>query len=365
MKHRSDYIEIITRYEEIRDNARRILSPRCKLCKACNGVACSGHHTGFLDFGAKGNGAGFRNSYDALKRIRIELDPIHENYDPDITTDLFGHTFDLPVFASPAGRFIMSTPPESPYYPNNGLYAKALIQGCNKAGGLAWLGDNLSDDYYSEMIEAIGEADGAGIETVKPWADKKKIEWRISECNRNNIIAMAMDLDIIGFGHHLAPVIGPDAHCQTFDVEGLREIIQMAQMPFIVKGIMTPKAAEKAVKAGASGIVVSNHGGNVVEDSRSPVDVLPSIKKAVGNDIKIFADGAVRTGEDVFKLLALGADGVGICRPYIAAVYGGGAEGAYLLTEKLYWELKAIMRMADCKTIRDITPDKVYIESCR
>ena len=107
--------------------------------------------------------------------------------------------------------------------------------------------------------------------------------------------------------------------------------------------------------------MISNHGGNVVEDSLAPCDVIEDIRKELGDTIKIFADGGVRSGEDVFKMLALGADAVGIGRPYTVAVYGGGQNGANIYTQKIYWELINIMRLTDCRTLKDITRDKLII----
>ena len=99
------------------------------------------------------------------------------------------------------------------------------------------------------------------------------------------------------------------------NVEELKEFVQAVDVPVVIKGIMSVKAAVKAAKTGAYGILISNHGGNVVENSMAPCDVVADIRKELGNSIKIFADGGVRSGEDVFKMLALGADAVGIGRP--------------------------------------------------
>jgi hypothetical protein len=142
-------------------------------------------------------------------------------------------------------------------------------------------------------------------------------------------------------------------------VEELKEMVKRAERPFIIKGIMSPKAAAKAAEAGAYGILISNHGGNIVENSLAPCDVIEDIRKEVGDSLKVFADGGVRSGEDVFKMLALGADAVGIGRPYVQSVYGGGKYGAYIYTQKIYWELVNIMRLTDCHTLKDITRDKV------
>lgn len=102
---------------------------------------------------------------------------------------------------------------------------------------------------------------------------------------------------------------------------------------------MTARGAEKALEAGASGIVVSNHGGRVLDHCPATAEVLPEIVDAVGGKMTIFVDGAIRSGMDMFKALALGADAVLIGRPFVTTVYGGGEEGVQLYVQKLKAEL--------------------------
>ena len=90
---------------------------------------------------------------------------------------------------------------------------------------------------------------------------------------------------------------------------------------------MTPQGAEKAVSAGADAIVVSNHGGRVLDGVPATAEVLPQIVDAVGGDITILVDGGIRTGLDVFRALALGADAVMVCRPFVVATYAAGKQG--------------------------------------
>ena len=89
--------------------------------------------------------------------------------------------------------------------------------------------------------------------------------------------------------------------------------------------------------------------------------MIADIRKAVGPEMKVFADGGVRSGEDVFKMLALGADAVGIGRPYVVAVYGGAEDGANIYTQKIYWELQNIMRLTNCRNLSEITADKLIL----
>ena len=123
---------------------------------------------------------------------------------------------------------------------------------------------------------------------------------------------------------------------------------------------MTPNGAKKAVEAGASAIVVSNHGGRVQGDCPSTAEVLPSIADAVGGQITIFVDGGIRSGVDVFKALALGADAVLIGRPVIPAIYAEGAEGLNVYLDKIYNELVDTMTMCGARKLSDIDSSFVY-----
>ena len=360
MEHTMNLNDVLVLFGKYQDEARKVLNPSCHVCKVCNGRACAGRYTNSLEFGAKGNNNGFIHAYDALKDIKIELDVIHDDYDPDTSIELFGHHFDLPVFASPIAKILTDYEFKSPFFNNNGAYADALIKGCYEAGGMAWLGDNKEEGYFPGQIAPIKEADGVGVPTIKPWADRNEFWKRVKWCQEVGAMAIATDLDAIGLGYQYSGKVGSknEGVCAR-NVEELKEFVQAVDVPVVIKGIMSVKAAVKAAKTGAYGILISNHGGNVVENSMAPCDVVADIRKELGNSIKIFADGGVRSGEDVFKMLALGADAVGIGRPYVVAVYGGGKDGASIYTQKIYWELQNIMRLANCRTLKDITMDKL------
>ena len=92
-----------------------------------------------------------------------------------------------------------------------------------------------------------------------------------------------------------------------------------------------------------------------------PLMILPEIVKAVDGQIPVFVDCGIESGMDVFKALALGADGVLICRPFVTAVYGGGEEGVKLYIDKIGGELSDAMTMCGAKSLKDITPDMVFV----
>ncbi|MBQ9255677.1 MAG: alpha-hydroxy-acid oxidizing protein, partial [Acidaminococcaceae bacterium] len=171
--------------------------------------------------------------------------------------------------------------------------------------------------------------------------------------------AFACAMDVDGAGLPFLKKLNTSAGSKS--TEELAEIIRNAGLPFIVKGIMTVKGALKAKEAGASAIVVSNHGGRVLDQCPATAEVLPEIVDAVKGSMKILVDGGIRSGVDIFKALAIGADAVIIARPYVTAVYGAGAEGVHILTQKLAAELEDTMEMCGAHTLAEITRDMVRL----
>ena len=137
-------------------------------------------------------------------------------------------------------------------------------------------------------------------------------------------------------------------------VEQLRELCEYAKMPVIIKGVMTVRGAVKAADAGAAAIIVSNHGGRVLGGAAATAEVLPEIVDAVGGRVKIIVAGGIRSGTDIFRALAIGADAVMICRPFLISYYGGKTDGIVSYIEKLRAELKDTMYMCGARKISDI-----------
>ena len=135
----------------------------------------------------------------------------------------------------------------------------------------------------------------------------------------------------------------------------LKELVQCTKMPFILKGVMTVDEAELAVEAGAKGIVVSNHGGRVLDYTPGTADVLPAIAAKVKGKVVIFVDGAVRRGTDVLKLLALGADACLVGRPLIRGAHGAGRQGVALMLNAMRQELMDSMVLTGTASVRNVS----------
>ena len=335
-------------YQEVLQQARGCIGPFCKACPVCNGLACKNTVPGP---GAKGIGTGFIRNYQKWQELCVNMDTICENGPVDISLSLFGQSFAAPIFAAPVGALKMHYGDKY----DDLTYNNILVSACASIGIAAFTGDGMDPAVMNGAIDAIAASDGDGIPTVKPW-DMDTIFQKLDAVQSANPIAIAMDIDAAGLpflkNHQ------PPAGSKT--VAELKEIIQYAHRPFILKGIMTVRGAEKAMEAGASAIVVSNHGGRVLDQCPATAEVLPAIADAVGGRMKILVDGGIRTGMDVFKALALGADGVLIGRPYVVMVYGAGADGVRIYTDKLTAELKDTMAMCGAHKLSDIRREMIH-----
>lgn len=147
------------------------------------------------------------------------------------------------------------------------------------------------------------------------------------------------------------------ANATWSDLEWLRSI---TPVPLIVKGLLNPEDAAKAVDAGCDGIIVSNHGGRSVDTVPAAIDALPRIVDRVGSRVPVLMDGGVRRGTDVFKALALGAKAVLIGRPYLHALASDGAVGVARTVEILRTELEMTMGLMGCPLLSDITPERLW-----
>ena len=335
-------------YNEVLAQARTCMGPYCKACPVCNGLGCRNTVPGP---GAKGLGTGFIRNYQKWQELCLNMDTICENGPADSTFDFFGTKLVAPVMAAPVGAMKLHYGDKY----DDLTYNDLLVSSCAKSGVLAFTGDGTNAAVMDGALAAISAAGGMGVPTVKPW-DRDTVFAKLEQVRKADPVAIAMDIDAAGlpFLQNLTPPAGSKT------VPELREIIDYAKKPFIIKGIMTVKGARKALEAGASGIVVSNHGGRVLDQCPATAEVLPAIADAVGGQMKIFVDGGIRTGLDVLKALALGADGVLIGRPFVTMVYGGAAEGVDAYICKLTAELRDGMAMCGVHSLDEITREIVF-----
>lgn len=348
--HESDReVTRLMNYAECLELARGKMGNYCKACPECNGRACKNQMPGP---GAKGIGDTAIRNYDKWKEIRVQMDTLVEKRLIDTSLSLFGKNFQYPFFAGPVGAVNMHYGDSL----NDVSYNDILVSSCAEFGIAAFTGDGMDSNVMVAATEAIKKAGGLGIPTVKPW-NVEMVREKMALVKDAGAFAAAMDIDAAGlpFLKNFNPPAGSKS------VEELREIVEAAGVPFIVKGIMTVKGALKAKEAGAAAIVVSNHGGRVLDQCPATAEVLEEIATAVDGSMKIFVDGGIRSGTDVFKALALGADAVIIARPFVTAVYGGGREGVEAYIQKIGSELADTMAMCGVSSLAEITRDCVRV----
>lgn len=149
---------------------------------------------------------------------------------------------------------------------------------------------------------------------------------------------------------------GPTA---TWDT--LKELRAATTLPIVIKGIMTGEDAALAAECGASGVIVSNHGGRQLDHTGGPIEALPEVVKAVNGRIPVLVDGGFRRGTDVLKALALGAKAVCVARPYLYGLAAFGQRGVERVMELLRTELAVDMGMAGVPNLAAINRSLVRI----
>lgn len=245
-------------------------------------------------------------------------------------------------------------------------YANKSVQEVQKAVGQShrFMQLYLSKDWgFNKMV--IEESEKAGFEGFYLTVDALVSGHR--EANLRTNFTYPVPLAFFqewtggkGEGQSVAQMYANSA--QKIGPEDIRKIKELTDLPLIVKGVECAEDAYKAIGAGADGIEVSNHGGREIDGSPAPIDVLPEIAHEVrqaGRKVPIIVDGGVLRGSHVFKALALGADLVGIGRPFLYGLALGGAQGVQSVIEQLNKELLIDMQLAGCKTIEDVKHAKI------
>ena len=157
-----------------------------------------------------------------------------------------------------------------------------------------------------------------------------------------------------------SPLFGSNFLDNAPNWQQVAAFIHDCPLPVILKGIMHPADAKRAVEIGAQGIIVSNHGGRTLDAAPTSLEILPLVCNAVQGQIPVLLDGGIRRGSDIFIALALGASAVLIGRPYMYALAAAGAPGVAHALHILRTELEVTMALAGCATLEDITSDCLY-----
>ncbi len=330
-------------WKQIEENARRKFSKDiCWVCKVCDGTNCA---SGVPGMGGAGNQFSFMDNIKALQEYKIIPRYIHEEVDPDLSLEFFGLKLDTPIMIAPMTGASTNL--------KNAILEEEMISIFLKASSLvnsvAWFGDGASLEKFDLIIDTLKNFYANFILIFKPRNDTEEIIRRIKIAESfKNCVAVGMDIDAIQFKTlHLKNQKG-----KARDVEELKEIRKSTKLPFILKGILSIEDTEKAIEAGMDAIVVSNHGGRILDSIPGVARILPEIAKVFKNQIMILADGGIRSGADVFKMLCLGADGVLIGRPFLISAVGGGELAVRHLFKQYHQELVQILKLCGIECLQ-------------
>jgi isopentenyl diphosphate isomerase/L-lactate dehydrogenase-like FMN-dependent dehydrogenase len=257
---------------------------------------------------------------------------------------LFGETFSTPVMVAALSSLDRTRP--------GGMVDAA--KGAAAAGAVMWTG--IGSEAELEALIATG---AKVVKIIKPYADADLIFKKIEHAEKSGAIAVGMDTDYV-FGSKNNKGFAMEYPVSPKTREEIKSFVKATKLPFILKGILSEQDARKALEVGAGGIVVSHHGGSVLDYAVPPLKVLPRVAKVVDKKIPIFVDCGVTRGMDAFKALALGASAVSVGRAVIAGLSSDGADGVRKVLEDITEELQWAMNLTGSCDVTHIDPAVIW-----
>ena len=311
-----------------------------------------------------------RQAFDRLKlrpRVLVDVSSI------DVRTTVAGYPIDLPVMLAPTAFNRLAD--------EDGEIAAARAAG---AAGTLMIASTLSTCSLEEIAgaatgplwfqlyvykdraltqELVARAEACGYKALVLTVDTPLLGRRFRDVRNRFVLPEGISMknfaaaatEAARWGKHSSfSAYVHDLFDATLSWEAVEWLRSQTKLPIFLKGIMTEEDASLAVHAGASGIVVSNHGGRQLDGVAATIDVLPEIVDAVAGRIEVLIDGGVRRGSDVLKAVALGARAVLIGRPYLWALAAAGEQGVRDVLALLGGELRLAMALAGRPTIASV-----------
>lgn len=327
--------------------------------------------------GSRGE-ATLRENRAAFGRLRLRHRVLRDVSDCDLRVEVLGHRLRFPVLVAPTAFHGLAE--------DEGEVATARAAG--DAGTVMTL-STLSNRPMEEVAAATGgptwfqlyvyrdrdateqlvrRAEAAGFSALVLTVDAPVLGTR--ERDVRNRFHLPEGLAVANLPDALADVPEEDADSglaayvashldPTLDWDDLSWLVGLTGLPVIVKGVVHPDDARLAVRHGAAGVVVSNHGGRQLDAGVATIDALPDVVAAVEGRVPVLIDGGVRRGTDVLKALARGADAVAVGRPVLWGLAVDGSEGVRDVLRILRDEVEEAMTLAGCPTMKEVSPDLV------
>ena len=257
---------------------------------------------------------------------------------PDTTFRFLGETFSTPVMTAALSH----------------LDLVSMAAGAKQAGACVSIGMGGN----GEMGEIL--ATGAKVmKIIKPYADEKEILSRLEYAEENGALAVGMDVE------HAVNTDDPEdsvvmgLQMKQPTLAELEKYIRHTKLPFFIKGALSVQDALRCRDLGAAGLVLSHHNG-LTRFAVPPVMVLPEIRKTIGKDLLLIADGGIESGVDAFKALARGADAVTMGKALMGPLKEKGAEGVAEALRETTAQLQAMMIRTGTKNLKHMDPSVIW-----
>ncbi len=339
---------------EFSKEAKRKFNPKfCWVCRECDGNNCASKVPGM---GGSGKMNTFRDNIKALEEIKLTPNYIDRRPKKEglvrLDSNILGIKTSGPLLTAPITGSVSNmggSISEWDYAYESGMAAKML-------GLIPTFGDGATEDKYLIGLKVIQKL-GVGFPVFKPRKSLKQIKKRIQEAYDHGAKAWGMDIDGLSFKTM-------ESQNQPTNRKISSEIMELGNctsIPFFIKGVMTILDAKLACEAGASAIIVSNHGGRVLDSMPGTARVLPKIVEFIHKNyagVEILVDGGIRSGTDIFKMMCLGAKAVLVGRPVVIATIAYQRIGAYHLLRSYLNDLKKTIKIYGLSGIKDIYHNK-------
>jgi 4-hydroxymandelate oxidase len=337
-------------------------------------------HAAYLSTGVEGD-ATIQANRDGFHRFQVRARRLVDTTRIDMSTRLFDATFPVPIFTSPvsslnafhAGGDVMvgratATRKQLQIYPtlaNSPLEAVIEARGAPPWFQLYPTREWSITEALVRHAESVGclvlvvtvdNPTSAGRETL---ARQRRLDSRnCSDCHSTDPGGYWRNKSMFS-GLEMTKLASPLTDHLSWDL--VKRVRDTTSMKIILKGIVTSEDASLAMRHGADGIYVSNHGGRSEESLRSTIEALPEVVQVAGGRVPILIDSGFRRGSDIFKALALGADAVGVGRPYVWGLAAFGQEGVDRTLDILRAELEVTMRSMGAASIADMRKGYVIL----
>lgn len=300
-----------------------------------------------------------RSAFEALALRPRYLRDVRER---SLETTLLGSPVSMPIFISPAGQ-------QRPVHRDGAVAtaraaagARALMIAPGREveelaelePGPRWLQFYLRD--RDAVARAVRRAEELGIGALVPTVDVPFLNLKERD-RRNNFLP---PFDSVLDARHDGPPPGPPSPMQ-FTWDDLAWLKKLTSLPIVLKGINTAEDAKLAVDNGAAAILVSTHGGRLLDGTMSSIECLPEVVEAVDGAVEVYLDSGIRRGTDVVKALALGARAVGIGRPFFWGLALGGEDGVRGVLETLRAELDTALAFCGQTDVNDLEAGLLHV----